>query len=642
MGVTKFVSVFLSQQENRKEEVKLNCASYFIDLNSYVYKAIDYFIQTNCVRRGAQKGEENPFLRTESDFSDYKIKSGIKDPRVAFYNSCIDVCEDICVGLNEYKNIKEIYLALDGTPCHGKIQQQLKRRKNPTRVYDEKGEIFLSKSMIIPSTFVMEYFTRAAKEIFTKYIDAKSKKGRKITLEESYSEISGEGEHKILDMVRNSIYSNFFENSTKETIIIDSNDADTVISLLHQQISYTYVKTQIYQSGSSFEKIVSVSDVRDTMSKNQTEVKNIPLFLAFAGNDFLPEMLDSLEIGEMFNRMKTLYQKSLVKQEKNQNEQEVTVINYKNLEEFLRAMSEKELEIYHKKIKTDYSSSTNPSFRNPQFDGKIPHSDSEKFNFKKEYYKYFYEKYSREVLLKDVDYGSNIPEGHNYTNLDLGNSKKRENSEEFIKILGEFEMEVALSYLKTYVYYYYYQSGFKVGAPLDNSYYPYDFPPLYNSLLKIFVSKKREEYLLQFSHEINPNLFPVEREINHYENLPRFPKLHHFIILQTPDLMAIYNGKVPYENEKKIERQKEKEIVKDKKFQTRFVEYKKVNGKDEKESYIALYPKIDIQDLIERHKDDINVEPVIDSPKKYTGIKVTKNKNFSQKYSLEAGEIKFE
>lgn len=602
MGVTKFNSIFVSSHENKKQEVETTCRAYFFDLNQYIFSVINLFIFSYCEKKKKPETDETV---------DYVLKKSVDKPKDAFRETCSAIIDDVLASLDKYKQLKEIHLAMDGTPCHGKIQQQVKRRKNPERIYYSDGnKLFMSNAMTVVGTFVTDIFSSVITEKFNYYL---SKKKREIFIEMSLCDIPGEGEHKILDMVRRCSYANFSEGSPQEIIIIDSNDSDTIISLLHQQISYTFIRTQVYNNKVPEEKIVSLSDIRDVMTKTPSDVENLPLFIAFAGNDFLPEMLDTLEIGEMFQRMKSLYQKKLTKYVKIDEHKEVKVIDFKNLEEFIKIMSDAELQMYHSKIKIDASSESNPKFRDAQFETKIPENNSEKFEFKKNYYNYVYKKY------REAAYGHKQKSLINFEFPD-------EDCAEYIKILGNFEMEMALSYMKTYVYYYYYQSGFSVDEPLNNSYYPYGFPPLYNSLKKLFVCKEKEKYLIQFSHEYNPNLIPKERDIDYYNKLPKFTKLHHFMIFQTPELMAIYD-EIPFDD-RTTEQKRQRGVLKDTRFKTRFAK-----------NPIEICPCVDITRLLEMFSGTIDTKPIV--RKENTGIKVTTKRNFAEKYVVK-GELCFE
>lgn len=626
MGVTKFNTIFVSHQANKKEEIKKTCAAFFLDANSQIFMVINIFIEGYCKAKKTNSEDDEKNMEYVFDLKD-------KNPVDVFKFECERVIDNMIKGLSEMKKLKEIYIAMDGTPCHGKIQQQMRRRKYSRKIY-HNGKLFISDSMTIPGTIVTDIFSSVISERFEAFV----LKNKSMSLVKSLCNVPGEGEHKILDMVRESSYANFSENSEKDTILIESIDSDTIISILHQQISYTYVKTTVHNQGNQEEKIVSISSIRDSIIKTQTEMDNFPLLLAFAGNDFLPEMLDSLEIKEMYERMSNLCQKNLTKVIKIDDIKSVRVIDFKNFGEFLGLMRNNELDIYFGKTKTDNSSSANPFFRNPHFSEKLPETNAEKTMFKKKYYQYVYEQYCSKVLRKSPEYEII---GKDETQFDLLKIISPDESPELSRVLAKFEKQMAVSYLKTYIYYYYYQSGYKVGKPLDNSFYPYGFPPLYNSLYRVFVEMDKND-LIQFSHEFNPELIPEKRESDYYNKLPQFIKLHHFMVLQNLELKSIYNDNIPFDD-KKTEEDKKREIYHDQRFQTRlWHEAKKGSGKKGLKNYIELYPRIEIDRLLEKYQDLISTEIIVKSQViGASGIKQTKKNTFQDKYSIQ-GNINFE
>lgn len=615
MGVTKFNSAFVANQTDRKEEIKNSCACYFLDGNIPMYPIIDLFILKFCQEKNGKYYIKDEFLKQET-------------AEKLLDKTCKYILEKLVRELDFFPNLEEIHIAMDGTPCYGKIQQQLRRRKTPRRIYKNDTELFFSDAMAIPGTILTNTYKKILSETFEKYLEEKKSVGKNLILEKSLCEIPGEGEHKILDMVRRCKYANYSDNEDKKTILIDSNDSDTIISIIHQQISFTYVKTDVVAGGIKSQKIVSIASIRETFSKTKNDIDNFPLLIAFAGNDFLPEMLDSLEIKEMYSRMSNLCRINLTEVIKIDDE-EVRVINFKNLMEFVKLMSANELDIYHSRTKIDTSNLSNPTYRDKMFNEKLPETNFDKILFKKRYYKTVYENYCLHVLGKMPDYAiSSVDE----TSLDRDES-------DIMKILAKFEKEMTLSYLKTYVYYYYYQSGFKVGKPLDNSYYPYGFPPLYNSIYLVLLEANKNNFV-QFSHEVNPELIPKQRENNYFEKLPIFEKLHHYMVLQDVELISIY-GKIPFDSNE-TDRKKSKEIYYYKNLQTRFwQEQVKDSKKEPKRNYIELYPRIDIQELLEKFPQQ---EPKERPKVTITGDTFTKLRttNFSRNKYAVAGSISFE
>lgn len=207
---------------------------------------------------------------------------------------------------------KGIYLAIDGVAPVAKMKQQRLRRYksiNDKKVFDNirkkhKKDIpyFWNNSAITPGTNFMSKLTDKLKVWSLNY---SSKTKLEIIL--SPSNVPAEGEHKILQYIRNSI------NNTLYTYVIYGLDADLIflmLSLSSNEIENIYLMREAQQMENKAQKdainFVSIKIMKDCifdsiqniMSKNENpiildkkKVINDFIFICcLMGNDFLPHI----------------------------------------------------------------------------------------------------------------------------------------------------------------------------------------------------------------------------------------------------------------------------------------------------------------------------------------------------------------
>lgn len=563
MGVSGFVSKYLKNLQSQSEFVRKTCAVFFADYNQCLHESMELF--------GAMFCEPDP-----KDLNIQVIKT-LKTEEQA-WTELKKMMERIITMkiavLKTYTQLEEIYIAMDGTPCYGKIQQQMKRRKE-SRKFTLNGKTVFSSAMTLPGTRLTEEFSKILDQLYTKFVeDTKNSDGSyRLKLTKSLTDIAGEGEHKILDMVRKHKYADYSENVGEKTILVMSNDSDSVISLIHQNVSSVFIDTRVFTRGIPQEKIISIDEVKKTIVSDHMMLKNMPLLLAFAGNDFLPEMLNAQNFDVFHDAViatcidtKKRIPLNLTKEFTPEGKtSSVTVIDYDKLMDFFSNMSSIEMQMYISKTPaTPNCMSEKPAI----IRGKEPGSELDFIQMKYRYYEKAFINYNKHVK------GIEIKEPKEET-------------------LVEFEMQMARAYLKTYVWYYYYQSGFEVSKPLDNSYYEYCYPPLYNSLY-ILLAGGKKDFLIEFSHEHNPELIPRERDYDYFERQPCFNELHHYMVLQKED----YELVCP-EDQRIFDREID-HVKNSKNFDEKTIPLRYFNEK--KPNYLQVYPFLNIFDFMERYK----------------------------------------
>lgn len=570
MGVSKFLGTFGNGLPTNHENMRLKCGGVTIDMNQFIHQSLEQMEESHSDATDARDGitiiRMNDKVKTQADTLHI------------FSQMCQQVLRKVMDELRQIVSLKDLYITMDGTPCYGKIQNQIDRRRKPKRYILKDGTFVLSSAFILPGTPVMKIFT----DVLREELDSLKVDRPTLNMVLSLSDVPGEGEHKALDYLSSSPYTSFTTSGANDWFLIWSNDSDVIISLIHRPVTNVYVMTDfVSRVGGQFIKVtkcIDVSHFRQRLCDDNREIQNCPLLLMFEGNDYLPEMLNSFNIQGSYNKLRELCTLHLTKElpteavenatraeielrveiEKNDevlpsdrvSERQVPtaqniaspatlspakprsqrpisvqlyshtrVINFEALRAFLRVMIDEEIQSY-------FADSSDPSARPAtnsgpkmrralQFAPTVSEYLANRVGFKREYYRMVYG-YLQSIGIDGLV--KNDP-----TDTDL----------------YELEMRLALAYMKTYVWYYYYHSGYHVGVPLDNCYYPYVFPPLYSSLY-ILLERAEPEHMIQFDPSYNPALKPVRRELDYFEKLPSFIPLHHYIVLQEEELKLLW------------------------------------------------------------------------------------------------------
>jgi len=552
MGIKKFIVTFVSNLPASSDSMRKTCAEVAIDANQFLYQALESLIDATCDGGEKKKGEaEYKFVRKEFESTEKLL---------SIYKVCCEQTIDgIISELNHIEHLRELYITMDGTPCYGKIQDQVKRRRTPRRIVIKTADtttILLSSATILPGTPIMDVFTNALRSKFEEY----SRTHPVVSLTISLTDIPGEGEHKALDYLSSSRYTSFTRPENTEsnrTFLIWSSDSDVIVSLIHRPVVNVYVMSVNVKRKSTESEIkcISLDHVRKILCNDNREILNAPLLLEFAGNDYLPEMLNSGEIGQMYDNLRTICKGSSVRAEdlsltmedkpehakkdilldERRNDEVIPeetvdeginpvivaptqqntpkkpmyrytrVIDFKALRILFRTMAEEEVTIYFNNKKD--------TKRNLLFQRDLNNVLADRVAFKRDYYRMVHEELSK------VGASPITPKGTIPTDTEL----------------YELEMKLSTDYMATYCWYYYYQTGMESGR---DRYYSYTFPPLYSSLF-ILLDRAERTHLIEFDPSINPSLKPHERDLDYWQKLPTFNALHQFMVLQPEDYALI-------------------------------------------------------------------------------------------------------
>jgi 5'-3' exonuclease len=455
-------------------------------------------------------------------------------------NHSIDYIEKI---IEYVKPGKGVYIAIDGPVCCAKIKQQRQRRfrsvhdkllfDNIKTKYNKPIPYFWNNSAISPGTKFMEKLNLKIIKWAEEY-----KKKNNIQIIYSSANVPGEGEHKLLNFIK--------ENSSKDfSYVTYGLDADLIFLMLVTKSEKIYLlrEAQQFESKASKDQLnfVSIKRLRESIYesfKKSIDNKNLDknriindfIFLCyFLGNDFLPHIL-ALDISR--NAIDYLVNKySQTFNEK---------IDY-ILSKDTKTINQGVLKLFLEKLATDEESILTENF-SKHYKPKYQGSD----NYEKEIFK-----------IENLLFKVNDPIGVG-VNSDYRNKYYKHYFDVSDEELEEFVEELVKNYLIgiRWVAHYYFQKN-----PDWFWYYTYDYPPFITDISKYLINMNeikfsenkamtpleqlliilpaQSKYLLPKSFErlvSNPesslsHLYPVDFQIDflykhrYWEGIPQLPPL---------------------------------------------------------------------------------------------------------------------
>jgi len=384
---------------NTNIDDKISCNYLYIDFNSVIYLVTDilesdfnYYLYCLIINKKDDKcisieQKYNFNFNSYEEYCNYMNPDKILDLfKINLYAYIDNIIQNIFI----ITDIKDIYMAFDGTPSLAKIIEKKKRRYIKYLVNSLKDNIFnrLRNTIDEPRQILNEYYlsinsafnkwTLCIQEIYNNLIspEYKSKSKEKYinltNIEISSSYEFGEGEKKIMEHILN--------YKKEGSYVIFSPDADVVlISLLlqnklkKQNINNTFNLIRHNQNYDEIENI-SICQLRENLLNNIINKMNnfrkynhnvdnviddiIGLF-TFFGNDFLPK-IESLNIKNGINIILDIYVKHLNWCRGNNiyllfEENNITKINYDVLINIINKISEYEDKlIFDKYLSSEY------------------------------------------------------------------------------------------------------------------------------------------------------------------------------------------------------------------------------------------------------------------------------------------------
>jgi len=220
-------------------------------------------------------------------------------------NKMMNAVIDYIDKLINYVNPKEgIYIAIDGPVCYAKIKQQRQRRYRS--VHDKTFFDKIKKKHNIPINF---YWNNSAISPGTKFMDSLHYKllnyinnlNRKIIY--SSSNVPGEGEHKLLDFIKENN-----KNNIQYSYMTYGLDADLIFLMLVTKLDTIYLLREANEinnkESKDILKIVNMKTLKECIIESfvksfeykidldRNRITNDFIFLCYLlGNDFLPHIL---------------------------------------------------------------------------------------------------------------------------------------------------------------------------------------------------------------------------------------------------------------------------------------------------------------------------------------------------------------
>jgi 5'-3' exonuclease len=280
MGVPGFFKWLLVKYKNRdfiknKYEINHELDSLLIDTNCLLHPQCFKILN------------DNPHSNDHDKLEDKMMKQ------------CIKYLDEV---INFINPTKEVYIAIDGVAPVAKMKQQRQRRyksvndkilfDNIKKKHDKEITTYWNNSAITPGTKFMKKLTN---RIINYCKELKNNKNIKIIF--STAETPSEGEHKLLQHIRNS------NNNYK--YVVYGLDADLIFLSLSANKDNIYLMRESNEINKNNKEIFNLVDidilknciieqVSDIMSKNDLEkdkiIRDFIFICYFLGNDFLPHI----------------------------------------------------------------------------------------------------------------------------------------------------------------------------------------------------------------------------------------------------------------------------------------------------------------------------------------------------------------
>lgn len=493
------------------------------------YEIEDYTIK-NLTKTVEKEVDGKPQLVTE-ELSDEEASAVIRKKWLEMVEiSIYFFLEEI----KQMSRLEMLVIGFDGVPAYGKIQEQNHRRKIGRKRFYYKGTLVFSQALVLPETRFGNDFTKAFQRIVTEFCEGKvvrysfpltnpngetinSVTFHKTSTCFSMSDVPGEAEHKILNILRDDIRN---EKLINKTVVVWSADSDTIVALIGVRNLDLYVRTKVSSNKISTSAVVKVEHFRNGIVANAGyyECMVIMLLFQFLGNDYLPEMHNTLHINTFFNRswaIVTEHCKNLLI-----NIGGVFVINTPVLMKFLQQIGSTEFASYcaipergRRQVEKPLPASQAASSESREnfFDG---HERMGNLNMKRKYYTALFKFY-------------------------FGDERGGVQTDPSDEDLYEFEMDMAVNYLEVFYWYFYYLNGYHIRGNLENPFYRYAHPPLYESLHQVLRDGTLEQHA-RFDYLTNKDLAPNPTTHEYYQKLPRYPILHHYMVLPKEEFAMEY------------------------------------------------------------------------------------------------------
>lgn len=551
MGIKKFTSSFIKPLPDCATLALVHVSATFIDGNQFVYSVIEM------LKKASSKKSDNLYV-LEKLPGDFRF-DGTSTEEIFWQlveHFTIRVVEkELIEPLKCFANLKHITFCLDGTPCAGKLLQQWIRRKNPTYfavslnlgndANSQDSRTILSDAMILAGSRLLSLFGQTVLKGFTSCFP-------RLSMEFSLDNVPGEGEHKMLDHFRHSTFA-----TQNGGCLIWSNDSDVPVCLLSAITPHnTFIRTTMTEfirpeesQGTVVEsiqinepKIYRLDDLRNIFCADVKDYANCQLFISFFGNDFLPEMLNTCNLAKSY---KAFRMASMPKTDATPSStsigKKLSLLDkdgFFDAKAFLAWLNNFDDFAFYFEPYHSYVVKTTPKKDNPYATVQTGGTTRKLFQFEdfiakdnKLAFKHFY-------LMNVLALEHHLPQSNN--DIKRIDDKK----------LFAFEMEMALDFLKVYIWYLYYINGWylplsenEMGTCLCRSvepFYRFNFPPLFNSLKKLLTNPDMK---LENGECLNDilKIKPRRRNLAYWGSLARYPNplVQAFTVLQHHDTLSM-------------------------------------------------------------------------------------------------------
>lgn len=286
MGIPRFYADFIRNKTGSvKERYEGRVASLSIDLNGVIHQAAQQVFSYG--------GFDNKSLRDMNANKDLNI----------MYNDVYHKVVDEIKRLYNFFKPEVLVIAVDGVAPLAKISQQRSRRYI-TAIEQKDPSIRFDSAAISPGT---DFMIGLDKHLHQWLLRDRNQLCYRVIY--SSHLIPGEGEHKILDLMREGTVYNITHNSDEDIHLLFGSDADLFMLALTSPMNNIWVVREDNR-GFNYIAIEALKRYVREMLGTPTAIEDFVVIAFLLGNDFLPHIISLPEVSTTLDTAMAAYRQN--------------------------------------------------------------------------------------------------------------------------------------------------------------------------------------------------------------------------------------------------------------------------------------------------------------------------------------------
>ena len=322
----------------------------------------------------------------------------------------LEMFKETCEQINYYVNMvqpqKRLILCVDGVAGFAKMAQQRQRRfKSAKEAEQSEDQCDFNATCITPGTKFMNFLTKYI-DWYIRLMSSNDLQWKNIEIIFSNEKVPGEGEHKIINYIRN-------HGNVDDSFCIHGLDADLImlsLGTLHKKMyilrenTYNLSEHYLLDIGLFGEKLIDKLKWEDGKQfRKSNAIDDFILMCFLVGNDFVPTiptiaiLEDGIDI--MFDVYKTVCKENGHLTRVKNKEDPLMVFRTESLSNFLKLLAQNESQLMEDKM------NSKDSYFPDEILQKNCNSDAEgKYHINFEQYKkdYYMKKFSEDYNIQDI------------------------------------------------------------------------------------------------------------------------------------------------------------------------------------------------------------------------------------------------